>query len=130
MVTAPALRVPTILVAEDEAAFRRLLIATLKPGRFRILEAASAVETLRMGREALPDVILLDIGLGNDDGLRVSRKLKDDPTTRFIKIVVVSGHDDPLTRERARLSGADRFLAKPFSPLALWRALDALVPTG
>ena len=119
---------PAVLLIDDDALLRRLLVRTLVcDGRFRLLEAGSAIEGLRIAREAEPRLVLLDIRLGVENGLRVCRTLKSDPATRRIRVVIVSAQADPPTRERARQACADLFFAKPFSPLGLWKAVDELL---
>ena len=118
---------PAVLVVDDNPTILRLLTATLRSGVFRILQAGTASEALRLAREERPVLIFLDIRLGADDGLRLCRRLKADAETSSIRVVILSGEDDPATRLRARLAGAEGFFAKPFSPLAIWQAVDELV---
>ncbi|HEY3110209.1 MAG TPA: response regulator [Chloroflexota bacterium] len=118
---------PTLLVVDDDQLMQRLISATLRGGPFRVLAAGTALEGLRLAREHRPALIFLDLRLGSDNGLRVCRLLKSEEATRAIRIVILSGQDDPITRVRARRAGADRFFAKPFSPLAIWQTVDELV---
>jgi CheY-like chemotaxis protein len=118
---------PAVLIVDDDPLVRRLVGRTLAGGPFRLLQASSAIEGLRLAREAEPRVVLLDVRLGVENGLRVCRILKEDPATRWMHVVMLSAFGDPATRERARQAGADLFLAKPFSPLALYRTVDELL---
>lgn len=117
---------PTLLVVDDDERLQRLLAVTLRGGPFRVLGARTATEGLRLARELRPVLVFLDLRLGADNGLRVCRLLKSEPDTRAIRVVVLSGQDDPITRVRARRAGADGFFAKPFSPLAIWQTVDEL----
>jgi CheY-like chemotaxis protein len=116
-----------VLVVDDDPTIRRLVTATLRGGSFRVLAAATAIEALRMARAERPMLILLDLRIGNENGLRLCRTLKTEPETAAIKIVVLSGLDSPEIRLKARRVGADGFFAKPFSPLALWQTVDELL---
>lgn len=116
-----------ILIVDDDAALQRMLAATLRGGGFRLLQAWSAQEALRLARQHRPALAFVDIGLGREDGVRLCATLKRDPETTAMRIVVLSGHDDPETRLRARRAGAERFFGKPFSPLALWHAVDEML---
>lgn len=115
---------PAVLLVDDDEHVQRLLAATLRGGPFRVLQARTAVEGLRLARDERPVLMFLDLRLGADNGLRVCRRIKAEQDTRPIRVVILSGQDDPITRVRARRAGADGFFAKPFSPLALWRAVD------
>ena len=118
---------PTVLLVDDDELMHRLLTATLRGGPFRVLQARTGAEGLRLAREERPALVFLDLRLGADNGLRVCRRLKAEEETRLIRVVILSGQDDPITRVRARRAGADGFFAKPFSPLAIWRVVDELM---
>src|SRR3954452_10839957 len=96
---------PTLLVVDDDERLQRLLAVTLRGGPFRVLGARTATEGLRLARELRPVLVFLDLRLGADNGLRVCRLLKSEPGTRAIRVVVLSGQDDPVTRVRARRAG-------------------------
>src|SRR5437762_1108344 len=93
---------PTVLLVDDDEVIQRLLAATLRGGPFRVLQARTAAEALRLAREELPALMFLDVRLGADDGLRLCRRLKGEQDTSAIRVVVLSGQDDPVTRLRAR----------------------------
>jgi CheY-like chemotaxis protein len=114
---------PTVLVVDDDAVLLRLLATTFRGGA-RVLQARTAVAGLKLAREERPELIFLDVRLGGEDGVRLCRLLKAEPETQAIRVIMLSADDRPETRLRARRAGADGFFAKPFSPLALWRALD------
>jgi DNA-binding response OmpR family regulator len=121
---------PGVLIVDDDPLIRRLVKTTLRGAPIRVLEAATALEALKVARESHPSLVLLDIRLGPDDGVRLCAALKTAEVTRGVRVLMLSARDDPRTRERARKAGADGFFAKPFSPLALWRAIDALVASS
>jgi CheY-like chemotaxis protein len=118
---------PVVLLVDDDEVIQRLLAATLRGGPFRVLQARTAAEALRVAREERPALMVLDVRLGADDGLRVCRRLKGEEDTRATRVIVLSAQDDPITRLRARRAGAEGFFAKPFSPLALWQTVDDLL---
>jgi len=100
-----------ILVIDDERPIRRFLNASLS-GQFTILEAATGAEALSMTVSGRPDVILLDLGLPDMDGLEVTRRLRE---WTQIPIIVVSVRDQEETKIAALDAGADDYLTKPFS---------------
>lgn len=113
----------TVLVVDDDEIMLRLISTTFRGGA-RVLQARTAFAGLKLAREEKPQLMLLDIRLGGEDGVRLCRLLKSEEETRAIRILMLSADDRPETRLRARQAGAEGFFAKPFSPLALWRALD------
>lgn len=120
---------PAVLIVDDDEIILRLVTTTLKGGGFRLLQARTAFAALKLAREERPHLIFLDVRLGGEDGVRVCQALKGNADTRSIRVIMLSANDDPRTRERARAAGADGFFAKPFSPLALWQAVDELLAT-
>jgi response regulator RpfG family c-di-GMP phosphodiesterase len=77
-------------------------------------------------RSTRPDVIVLDVRMPRTDGLVLCRKLKDDPATRVIPVVMLTGDDALQTEAAARAAGADAFLRKPFRPLELLGLVEQL----
>jgi two-component system KDP operon response regulator KdpE len=103
---------PTILVIEDEAMIRRYLRLTLESQDYRLLEASTGEEGLSLASSYKPEVILLDLGLPDIDGLEVitrSRKWTSNP------IIILSARGKEQDKIQALESGADDYLTKPFS---------------
>ena len=99
-----------ILVVDDERPIRRFLNASLG-GQYTVLEAASGEEALSMAVSGRPDIIILDLGLPDMDGLEVTRRLRE---WTQIPIIVVSVRDQEETKIAALDAGADDYLTKPF----------------
>ena len=99
-----------ILVVDDERPIRRFLNASLS-GQYTVLEAATGAEALAMAVSGRPDVIILDLGLPDMDGLEVARRLRE---WTQIPIIVVSVRDQEEDKIAALDAGADDFLTKPF----------------
>lgn len=102
---------PLILLVEDEPQLRRYLRATLAPIGYRLLEAENAREGELMAASHHPDVILLDLGLPDLDGLVLCRKLREWCST---PIIVVSARGLEKDKVQALDEGADDYLTKPF----------------
>ncbi len=100
-----------ILVVDDERPIRRFLNASLS-GQYTILEAATGEEALAMAVSSRPDVILLDLGLPDLDGIEVTRRLRE---WTQIPIIIVSVRDQEEDKITALDAGADDYLTKPFS---------------
>jgi CheY-like chemotaxis protein len=109
----------TILVIEDDAAVRRLLIRELEQNGFRTVEAKNGVEALLRIFEHRPDLVLLDILLpGLFDGFEVLRRFRTDPRSAPIPVVVLSNLGQQADIERARELGAKEYFVKTDVDLA------------
>jgi two-component system, OmpR family, KDP operon response regulator KdpE len=102
---------PTILVIEDEPQIRRFLRAILPAHGYRVLEAETAHDGLTQAAMHQPDIVLLDLGLPDLDGLDVTRRLREWAT---IPIIVLSARGQEADKVAALDAGADDYLTKPF----------------
>ena len=101
----------TILVVEDDASLNAALAATLRAAGFRPVTAHTAAEGLRWFAHYAPDLVLLDLGLPDRDGLTVIRDIRAKATT---PIVVLSAREAEAMKVEALDLGADDYVAKPF----------------
>jgi two-component system KDP operon response regulator KdpE len=102
---------PLVLLIEDEPQMRRFLRTALDANDYRLVEAETAKEGLAQAAARNPDVILLDLGLPDRDGLQVARELRGWSTT---PIIVLSARGREEDKVRALDLGADDYLTKPF----------------
>jgi two-component system, OmpR family, KDP operon response regulator KdpE len=102
----------TILVIEDEAPIRRFLRASLESQGLKMLEAAAGQEGLLLATSYKPDVLLLDLGLPDIDGLEIIRRIRDWST---MPIIILSARGKDADKIAALDAGADDYLTKPFS---------------
>ncbi len=121
----PAFGAP-ILVVEDDDEVRRYLCAELSRSH-PLVEATSGEQALSLVAERLPQLVLTDVMLPGIDGLEVSRRLREDPRTAQLPIVVFSSRGDLQARLSAFEAGADDFVHKPFDPRELHARLEALL---
>ena len=103
---------PTVLVIEDEAPIRAFLRASLTGHGYRVVEAAKGEDGLVHAATHVPDVVLLDLGLPDVDGLVVTRRLREWSAA---PIVVLSARGQEQDKVAALDAGADDYLTKPFS---------------
>ena len=116
-----------VLVADDDDSLRRLIRLSVEIGDVIVEEAANGVAALAMARAHPPDVALLDWMMPGLSGLEVCRALRADPGLAGALIVIVTARVLPDDRDEALAAGADHFVAKPFSPVALLELVrDAL----
>jgi two-component system KDP operon response regulator KdpE len=101
-----------ILLIEDEPQMRRFLRITLQSHGYRLVEAATAREGLMQAATRNPDVVLLDLGLPDLDGLEVAIRLREWTQT---PIIVISAREQEQDKVKALDAGADDYLTKPFS---------------
>jgi CheY-like chemotaxis protein len=108
-----------ILVVEDDPANREYATAVLTSEGFEIEAVESAEQALKFIGRRTPDLILMDIQLPGMDGLELTRKLKANPDTEPIPIVVMTGQTMPIHQRAAMAAGCAGFIAKPATPAAL-----------
>src|SRR5579859_2381764 len=103
---------PNALVIDDELQIRRLLRVCLEGNGYRVLEAATGQEGLSQAAQHPPDLILLDLGLPDMDGVTVLRRLREWSS---VPVVVLSVRDREDDKVAALDNGADDYVTKPFS---------------
>src|SRR5438270_194259 len=108
-----------ILVVDDVPANVKLLEARLSAEYFDVLTASNGAEALDLCSRSECDIILLDVMMPDMDGFEVCRRLKSNPATHFIPVVIVTALDSPSDRVRGLEAGADDFLTKPVSDIVL-----------
>lgn len=112
MIPAPsAPQPPRLLVVDDEKSIRRFLKTTLKASGFSVAEAASGREALEQCVAFHPDVVILDLGLPDLDGIEVTRQIRRKSQ---VPIVILSVRDQEADKIAALDAGADDYLTKPF----------------
>ena len=110
---------PRILIADDDATIRSLIRATLELDDVEILEAEDGVNAVARARDFRPDLVLVDWSMPGQSGLEVCKALRSDPVTAGAKIVMLTARAQGDDRLAGLAAGADDFITKPFSPLAL-----------
>lgn len=108
------------LVIDDEEDMRLVVAMSLgELGGMEVIEAPGAAEGVRRAREETPDVILLDLVMPGIDGEAALRALQDDPATRAIPVILLTGAGMAGDAGRLRSDGALGVIHKPFDPLTL-----------
>ena len=119
-----------ILIVEDEADVLELLSEIFgELEDYRVLCAKDGEEALKMARLDNPDIILLDIQLPKMNGHEVCKSVKSDPAMSHIKVLMLSGMAQSSNQQKAQEAGADGYIAKPFSSIALVEKVEELLRT-
>lgn len=117
----------SILVIDDDADIRLLCRMNLRRGGVTVAEAASGAEGLEAARRDVPAVIVLDLMMSQMDGVEVLRRLKDDPLTASVPVLILTAKASGYERDRCTSLGAAAFMTKPFSMEELAETVDALM---
>jgi len=115
-----------VLIIDDEQANIRLLEAILKPAAYNTISVDNGMEGIELAQTETPDIILLDIMMPDLDGYQVTTKLKADPLTRNIPIVLITALESVDDKIRGIESGADDFLSKPVNSCELLARMRAV----
>ncbi len=118
---------PSVLVIEDSASVRRLIDVCLRPTGAEIRSAEDGLLGLEAAWSAVPDVIVLDIGLPGLDGWGVLSRLRADARTSEVQVLILTAHAQPEMADRAAADGADAFMTKPFRPDDLRETIESLI---
>jgi phosphate regulon transcriptional regulator PhoB len=118
---------PNVLVVEDERDIRDLILLHLAREGFRCRTAATGTEALQAARSALPDLVVLDLMLPELGGLEVCRRLRSDPASAALPIIMLTAKADEVDRVVGLEMGADDYIVKPFSPKELVARVRAVL---
>lgn len=116
-----------VLLAEDEPALMDLLRYNFEASGYRVLPALDGEEAELLVKENQPDLLLLDWMLPGVSGIELLRRLRRKQATATLPVIVITGRDSEADRVRALETGADDFLAKPFSVAELMARVHALL---
>jgi two-component system cell cycle response regulator DivK len=118
----------TVLYVEDNEFNRKIVRQLLAATTYRLLEATDGEEGVATAIETQPDLILMDIQLPRLSGLEATHRLREDPRTARIPIIVVTSFALSGDDQKAFEAGASAYLAKPYSPRQLLELIRKLAP--
>jgi CheY-like chemotaxis protein len=118
---------PLVLIVDDVQDNRTIYVLSLTFSGYRVAEAEDGEEALRQAERLLPDVIVMDLSLPVMDGWEATRRLKHDPRTKRIPVIVLTGHALPEHAEAARQAGCDLVITKPCLPDQLEEAIQRML---
>lgn len=117
----------SVLVVDDEPAIRDLVVFHLEREGFRVRTARTGADALKQVKTSAPDLVILDLMLPELDGLEVCRRLRHDPATSFIPVIMLTAKGDEVDRIVGLEIGADDYVTKPFSPKELVARVRAVL---
>ena len=116
-----------VLVVDDIVANVRLLEAKLQAEYFEVVTAMNGLDALELVARVKPDIVLLDVMMPGIDGIEVCNRIKANPATAHIPVIMITALDQSEDRVKGLKAGADDFLTKPVNDLALFSRLRSLV---
>jgi len=119
-----------IIIVEDETDIREVIEYNLKREGYETLAASNGEEALRVITRHSPNLVILDLMLPGLDGIEVCRKLKEDPLTRTIPVIMVTAKGEESDVVLGLGMGADDYVAKPFRPKELMGRVKAVLRRG
>jgi len=123
----PARRDPFVLVADDDRDTRELYRACFDTSGYHTAEARTGSQAIVSAVEIVPDVLLTDYVLPDVDGVTIARRLKADPRTSGIRILMITGFGNPDLERRAGAAGIERVLLKPCLPQTVMREVSRAI---
>jgi CheY-like chemotaxis protein len=117
----------TVLVVDDDPVIQKLLQVNFEMEGYSVITAGDGEEGLARAQAEHPDAIVLDVMMPKMDGLEVARRLKGDPDTEGIPIVLLSAKAQQADIQAGTATGAEEYLTKPFDPLELLQRVGDLI---
>jgi CheY-like chemotaxis protein len=118
---------PLVLVADDDPDILLLMTLTLERDGYDVVAAKDGLSALEAAVERVPHLVLLDLMMPGLDGCEVTRRLRREPTTKDLPIVIVTAAAEESQAARALEAGANAYMKKPFSPRELLAKTAALI---
>ena len=119
-----------ILLVEDDEANREVLSRVLVMDGFDILVAVNGLEAIAVARSVAPDLIVMDVGLPELDGYQATRRLKSDPATKHIPIIILTAHAMLGDEKHGFDAGCDAYATKPIDWPQLTTTIETLLNRG
>jgi CheY-like chemotaxis protein len=118
---------PLILVTEDNPLHMKIFVLNLTFKGYRVLEAENGLKGLELAKKEVPDLMLVDLTLPKMEGWEMVRRVKSDPDTAHIPVIVVSARRPQDEEHEARELKIDHYVSKPFNPEHLMDLVDQTV---
>ena len=120
-------KLPLVLAADDDQLIRELIQFRLERSGYEVVTAADGDEALRLARERLPDLAVLDVMMPGLNGYEVTRRLRAEEATSGIPVILLTARVQEADVSQGFEAGADDYLTKPFSPQELRARVQAIL---
>ncbi len=117
----------TVLIVDDSASLRQLVVLALKGSGFRVVEATDGVDGLAKLDGGRVHLIISDVNMPNMDGLTFLKEVKKRPDTRFTPVIMLTTESAADKKEEGRAAGAKAWVVKPFQPQQMLAAVNKLI---
>ncbi|HET8811049.1 MAG TPA: response regulator [Gaiella sp.] len=118
---------PLVLVADDDPDILDLVRYRLERSGYEVATATDGAEAVRLAGELAPALAVLDVMMPSLDGLEATRRLRDDPATADIPVILLTAKAQDADVQEGFLAGADDYIRKPFSPRELSARVQAVL---
>jgi diguanylate cyclase (GGDEF)-like protein len=115
---------PKVLVADDDHNLRQLLMEALPKHKFEVYQAADGPETWDTVKNLRPDIVLLDVMMPGMDGHEICRRMRENPQTRSIPVIMLTARAQLKDKLEGIDAGADDYITKPFDPMELQARIE------
>jgi two-component system chemotaxis response regulator CheY len=116
-----------IMTVDDSASIRQLVSFTLKQHGYEVVEAVNGTEALKKLKQEKIDMLITDINMPEIDGISLIKMVRDDPSYRFIPIIILTTGSQTEKKEAAKAAGATGWIVKPFRPDQLVSAIKKVM---
>jgi CheY-like chemotaxis protein len=121
------MRKKIIMVCDDDLNVIETVGLVAREEGYEVISAEDGTEGLRLARERHPDLLFLDVMMGEPDGVEVCKALKSDPATHHIHVILLTAMCQSIDAERGYRAGADEYLLKPYYPRLLRKRLHEIL---
>ena len=120
----------SILLVEDNETIRHAFSILLEDSGYRVLQAGTGAEALETAKREKPEMVLMDLGLPDVNGLEVTRRLKADPDTRGVIVIALTGRALAMDQAACMEAGCAGYLSKPIDSQQLLQKLPEFLAEG
>jgi two-component system chemotaxis response regulator CheY len=117
----------TILAVDDSPSIRMMLTFTLRENGYRVIEAQDGRDGLAKLRQEPVDMVITDLNMPNMDGIGLVRGIRENPSSRFTPVIMLTTESHDLRKQEARAAGATGWITKPFRPEQLLAVVKKVV---
>jgi len=117
----------TVLIVDDSASLRQLVVLALKDSGYNVVEATDGVDGLSKLDSGRVHLIISDVNMPNMDGLTFLKEVKKRPDTRFTPVIMLTTESAADKKEEGRAAGAKAWVVKPFQPQQMLAAVNKLI---